>query len=236
MSARRTTPVARDQDRELQFLEAALELFVENSFAAVTIKDIAFGCQVNSALLYYYFRNKEDLFSKTVEFAIARLVTAYKDVAGRHPDDPEQLINDWLDVHVQMPTSIRKLIKLMMDRSGDPLVSRGLQRSANRFYAFERTLIADAVRAGVRSGKFRAVEPDGVALFASLHLDGIIAHSIIAEDSHVEIHIGNFKHLFWPLLKNDTTGAVRRQRNGATVASKRPPSGTRPAARRAKRS
>jgi len=216
MSSRRTTPVARDHDRELQFLEAALELFVRDSFAAVTIKDIALGCQVNSALLYYYFRNKEDLFSKTIEFAIARLVTAYKDVAGRHPDDPEQLINDWLDVHLQMPTSIRKLIKLMMDRSGDPLVSRGLQRSASRFYAFERTLIADAVRAGVHAGRFRVVDPEGVALFASLHLDGIIAHSIIAEDSRIEAHIDNFKDLFWPLLKNDAPGTARRPR-------KRPP-------------
>lgn len=225
--------MAHDQDRELQFLEAALELFVKNSFAAVTIKDIAQGCQVNSALLYYYFRNKEDLFSKTIEFAIGRLVTAYKDVAGRHPDDPEQLINDWLDVHVQMPTSIRKLIKLMMDRSGDPLVSRGLQRSANRFYAFERTLIADAVREGVRSGRFRALEPDKVALFASLHLDGIIAHSIIAEDSPIETHIDNFKRLFWPLIKNDEPATRARPRKKLPVTSKRVTNGSRSARRRA---
>lgn len=188
-----------DTDREKQFLQAALDLFVRKNFASVTIKDIAQECKVNSALLYYYFRNKEDLYAKAIEYAISELIAAYRGVAMHH-DEPVHLINDWLDVHKRMPSSIRRLIKLIMDDSDDMKSMKDVKKSVQKFYSFERNLISKAVETGIQQKIFKPVNPVEVALFASLHLDGIIAHSIIEESASIAKGVENFRNVFWAFL------------------------------------
>ncbi len=58
------------KSRAIELTATALDLFAERDFASVTIKDIANACGVNTALIYYYFTNKEDLFRATIENAI----------------------------------------------------------------------------------------------------------------------------------------------------------------------
>ena len=55
-----------------KFLSASLDLFAERNFASVTIKDIAKALGVNTALIYYYFDSKTDLFRATIEYAVGR--------------------------------------------------------------------------------------------------------------------------------------------------------------------
>ena len=63
-----STTVARDT-----LLDAAERCFARQGFAATTIKDIAAEAQLNSALLYYYFANKEDLYHAVLRRRIAGL-------------------------------------------------------------------------------------------------------------------------------------------------------------------
>ena len=48
----------------------ALDLFAEPHFASVTIKDIGRAANVNSAMIYYYYQDKEHLFRAAIESAI----------------------------------------------------------------------------------------------------------------------------------------------------------------------
>jgi DNA-binding transcriptional regulator YbjK len=57
-------------DRREELAAVALDLFAERNFAAVTIKDIASALGVNTALIYYYFDSKEDLFRAAIESAL----------------------------------------------------------------------------------------------------------------------------------------------------------------------
>lgn len=45
-----------------ELLETAIGLFAEHGLKGMTIRDLAGKAKVNSALLYYYFENKESLF------------------------------------------------------------------------------------------------------------------------------------------------------------------------------
>src|ERR1041384_3021557 len=64
---RRPAPSAARVDK---FLSVSLDLFAESNFASVTIKDIAKALGVNTALIYYYFDSKTDLFRATIEYAV----------------------------------------------------------------------------------------------------------------------------------------------------------------------
>ena len=59
-------------DAELRIREAALELFSSRNFSVVTIKDIAKAAGLNTALIYYYFGSKEELFRSAVTLAVER--------------------------------------------------------------------------------------------------------------------------------------------------------------------
>ena len=56
-----------------RILAAASELFSVNDFEGCSIRDIASAADVNSALIYYYFQNKEGLLRALIEDATGKL-------------------------------------------------------------------------------------------------------------------------------------------------------------------
>jgi AcrR family transcriptional regulator len=56
-----------------RILEIAEELFTERGYRAVSIRDIARGCAITSAALYYHFPSKEALFGAVLEQHAANL-------------------------------------------------------------------------------------------------------------------------------------------------------------------
>ena len=54
-------------------LDAALRCFAAKGYSATTIKDLASEAQVNSALLYYYFADKETLYRETLRHVARQL-------------------------------------------------------------------------------------------------------------------------------------------------------------------
>ena len=108
-----STTAARDA-----LLDAAELRFARQGFAATTIKDIAEAAQLNSALLYYYFANKEDLYHAVLRRrisslaadvapalmapvapaeAIRRFVRAYVGFLLLHPELPALMQREILD-------------------------------------------------------------------------------------------------------------------------------------------
>ena len=53
-------------DKRLQILAAANEVFARYGYDKTTLEDIGRRCGLNKASLYYYFKNKEELFARTV--------------------------------------------------------------------------------------------------------------------------------------------------------------------------
>ena len=72
--------------REL-ILDAAEDLFATKGFSATTIKQIAAAANVNSALLYYYFENKETLYRETVRRILSTMAGQGLELLG-HAGSP----------------------------------------------------------------------------------------------------------------------------------------------------
>src|ERR671919_936514 len=77
-------------------LDAAIRCFAANGYSATTIKDLASEAQVNSALLYYYFADKETLYRETLRHVARQLGEA----AGRRLDDdvpPDETVRRFVE-------------------------------------------------------------------------------------------------------------------------------------------
>jgi AcrR family transcriptional regulator len=55
------------QDRRQQIIEAAMQLFAKKGFRGTTTRDLATLAEVNEALIFRYFKTKEELYSAIIE-------------------------------------------------------------------------------------------------------------------------------------------------------------------------
>lgn len=172
---------ANSADRVDKFLAAALDLFAERNFASVTIKDIARELRVNTALIYYYFDSKTDLFRATIEHAVARAFENVRALDDKSADPPT-IIAAWLANHVNKYAEIHRFVKIALDfrgaHEGDPDIANTIES----FYVEERKLLSKIIREGIKQGMFKQVDPNRMAQFISTHLDGCMVRSVILPD------------------------------------------------------
>jgi AcrR family transcriptional regulator len=186
-------------DRARELLAAALELFSEHDFSAVTIKDIGNAIGVNTALIYYYFDDKADLFRASLEYAVDQALANYRRLKQRH-SDPVDLISDWFDNHIELAKPIRQLVKIMLDYSTSRTQRSVVDAVIRQFYDEECSILSSAIAQGIRLGVFRQVDPERAAHIASTYLDGIMVRSLIHKNLDIPAAMRDLKTLFWEHL------------------------------------
>lgn len=197
-----------------ELTSAALDLFAERDFASVTIKDIAQATNVNTALIYYYFKSKEDLFRATIESSVTQALENYKQLREKH-EDPVDLIDDWFNNNLQLSEPIRKLVKIMLDYSCSQISSPTIDAAVQAFYDEECSILSDSIRRGIELGVFQPVDPDRVALFVSTHLDGIMVAAMIRPDFDLEAAMHDLRELLWRHLGVSERGKAARRKSTA---------------------
>jgi AcrR family transcriptional regulator len=201
---RRGRPRGRKQDegrpdRAEALMAAALNLFAERNFASVTIKDIANTTGVNTALIYYYFDSKKDLFQRTIENAVENAFTNFEDF-DPNSDKPAEVITSWLNNHLYLYDRIHKLVKVSLDYKGAPDKDPAIDRAIQHFYDRERELLSDCIRAGVKKGIFKPVKPEKIAEYISTYLDGAMVRAVILPDFDLASAVQDLRGITWDLL------------------------------------
>lgn len=190
-----TSGKTRAEGRTEEMLVVALDLFAHRGFSSVTIVDIAKALGVNTALLYYYFESKDDLFRACLRYCIGRTVGGFGRLEDRH-DHPARLIAAWFQTNARMHGEIRQLVKVMLDYETSAFKTRDTDAVVRDFHLQESRILSGAIRAGVRQGVFRRINVRQATLFASTHLDGIMLRSMIQKDLDVPAAIRTLQGIF----------------------------------------
>jgi len=184
----------------------ALRLFAERDFDRVTIKDIARACGINTALIYYYFESKEDLFRAAVEYGITRAAGRY----GRlreGSDDPVQRIGQWFDIHARPAAATRELLRILLRYAFSELRFASVDGLIKRFREGERRILAESIRAGIALGRFQPVDAERVTRFVSSHLGGVELAAVMRWSRDRRAMVGELEAWLW-----DHLGYPRRSR------------------------
>lgn len=181
-------------------LEVALELFSTKGYAEVTMQEIAQRSNTTYSLMYYYYKNKEDLFHAAVSHSIDQAIENYNQIKEKH-NSPVDLINDWLESNIKYSESLKRIVKIMFEfsekRDGSPSVASYVEY----FYEFERNLLADSLHLGVEQGIFKCASPDNTAAFVSAHIDGIFYGAFVRPELNIETAMRELKSVLWQLLE-----------------------------------
>ncbi len=144
-------------------LVAGTELFARQGLAATTIKAIAELAGVNSALIYYYFDDKDALYDAVLTDVVSRLPDALQAIASLAPtprDALSAIIRGQAALFLSEPALPRLIARELADHEAAHATDV-LQERARRLL----DLIAGLIRAGQAAGSFNpAFEPELAAV------------------------------------------------------------------------
>ncbi len=143
-----------ETDSRAAILDAAEQLFGERGYAATTIKQIGAAAGVNSALLYYYFADKEQLYRAVLERLLSTLMTRGGEVfaAARTPADAIRgLVGVQGELLVSRPNVPRLIARELVDHNAEHVTGQFAQMAAG---IFKR--LCEMIQTGQRSGVLRS--------------------------------------------------------------------------------
>lgn len=156
-------PPPADSDSRTAILDAAQRRFAAHGFAATTIKQIGAEAGVNSALLYYYFADKETLYREVLHRIIAAFVaTGLK--AFDASQSPAEAIRAIIGAQSQFLTSRPEVPRLIARE----LIDHEAAHASEDFSHIAANLFArlcETIRDGQRAGAFRGdLDPQFAAI------------------------------------------------------------------------
>ncbi|MBU6292445.1 MAG: TetR/AcrR family transcriptional regulator [Burkholderiales bacterium] len=203
MPTEHTTSTLRQRpDRASELMNAALHHFARQDFNTVTIKDIASSISVNSALIYYYFENKEALFRASLDHAADLAIARYEEIS-KGLTTPSEFIDAWFDNHIESGELIRYMVKVMLDFAATHPQRDMIESGIQRFYGTERDILVKYLNEGMAQGVFSDVDVNNAAQVASTMLDGVIVRSQIQPEFDLAAAIAELKLVFWRYIGFD---------------------------------
>ena len=150
-----TKPTPTDPAAREAILLAATELFAAQGFSGVTIKEIATKAGVNSALLYYYFEDKEGLYRTVLNELVGSLSQRIGGSLASPPPTPEEGVRRFVAAQAERFSSNKAFSRLVLRELFDAGTVR-LETPMHAVVTNALTPLMELIKAGQRSGAFRA--------------------------------------------------------------------------------
>jgi AcrR family transcriptional regulator len=136
-----------------QILDAAERLFASHGFARATVKDIGREAGVNSALLYYYFADKDELYREVLRRFVTRLV-AHTTSGLTAGGDPETRLRAFLAAQAETLAANPQFPRLMARELAESDGARAVEHmQLLAATAFRR--LCELIEEGQAGGRFR---------------------------------------------------------------------------------
>lgn len=165
-------------DAEATILTGALNLFAELGFAAVSTKEIAAAAGLNTALIYYYFGSKEELFRRCVMRAATEAGTLFAQLPQRELS-AEAEVTAWLACHQNGFRTVERLLRISMSYSATAVKEPNVDTAIQGFHDVSRGVLDNALRRGLANREFSDIDVEESVALTTLVLDGVYVRAIL---------------------------------------------------------
>jgi len=141
-------------DKQLQIMQKALEVFAEKGFDSASVRDIAQRAEVNIAMISYYFGSKEKLLEAIFLNYTSSMTGKIEDIIHSKSHGPMEKVDLLIDTYVNVIIENRTFHSLMM-REQVLLKDGPLYAYVRNMKRRNRGLIEVAVKAGQKAGIFQ---------------------------------------------------------------------------------
>jgi len=187
-----------------RLLEASLKEFAERGFEGARVSQIAANAEVNKALIYYHFKNKEGLYISTINDLFSEAMPVALDMSG-------------LSIQEKMFGVIEQFIRFLDENPYFvQIMDHSVHQSGDIFQkVYEQNIFFEAVLAlyeeGLKKGECRQVEHIvdcvvsllGASYFYFSHRHAVRRfYGDMEEADIVEIHVSTLKEIVTRVLFN----------------------------------
>lgn len=148
-----------------QILETAKNLFIQKGYHGLSMREISDALGVSKASLYYYFKDKEELFLAILKIYLEDMHTELNHITAE-PITSSQKIQLFMEYVLTQPAEQRATIRLSSQE-----ITHLSPESRKLFDAIYREKFVGKVQAiliaGMQAGEFRQMEPE-VAVWSLL--------------------------------------------------------------------
>ena len=201
------------EDRVEHILDVALDLYSRKGFHGVTTRDIATACNVNVALIYYYFKSKDVLVQAVIERSIRIALDSYRQRVFKNTT-PIDALDEWFRVNLEFFQPLKKMAQVLVVYSTTGPRKASIDALIRNLYRSEEQILRTSIEAGVRQGVFRRLDPSHAATFISTHLDGLFYVAMTRPDVDVSARTEAAWTEIWAYLGIQRGPQAREKRPG----------------------
>ncbi len=138
-------------------LTAARALFAERGFDAAPVQEIASRADVNKALIYYYFEDKEALYREVLQQCYSPILAIWDEPAFPQAGTPTERLIFFLRRFIEQQEAnedYRRIFAHELTRGG-----KHIEWLARNYVSKNRARLTEILSEGVERGEFRPVDP-----------------------------------------------------------------------------
>lgn len=144
-----------EMDRRGRILASAEELFAQKGYDGSSIREIASKAKTNTALIYYYFKDKEGLFRATLEKAVVEVPQMLKNVISSS-DTVEEGLDRILEMIVTLAPQRSYFFQILHRELA--IDSPRLSFLVNKYFVRNYELVKSLMEKAISGGRFRRLD------------------------------------------------------------------------------
>ena len=166
-----------------EILEAAFEALQQHGYSDLTIDAIGDEFDKSQSLIYHHYDSKDELLVD-----LLRLITEYfeEPMPEIRESDPRDRIETFVETAVGLEQMDRTAIGMLIELRAQAVHNEDYREHFVRSDEVIQKRIAEDIRAGIESGVFQEVDPEGMAVWLHTVSTGAAFRSVTADDSWVE--------------------------------------------------
>lgn len=148
------------EESRADILEAAISEFAEHGIGGARMSTVARAAEVNQALLYYYFKDKDALYDAVLDHVFGGLRARLMPVLSSSLAPRQKMLEylgayfDYIAANPQFP----RVVQGEWMRSGAKGNAR-MQRIAKTYFRPISAKVIELLHEGIKAGEFREVDP-----------------------------------------------------------------------------
>lgn len=157
--------VKEPEVRQAEIIQAALSLFAEKGYEKTTTQDIIDKAHISRGLLYYHFKNKEDILLRMIECRLKERLTKIETLAHDSSKTALQKLNLFIEYTLIPSEDITSETTMLQDTVNSEKNRYLLDRFSHSFIHKMTPLFARIIKQGNAENVFRVTHPDQTASF-----------------------------------------------------------------------
>ncbi|SMO90140.1 transcriptional regulator, TetR family [Saccharicrinis carchari] len=185
----------------VSILEAAQTLFAKFGYKKTTMEDIALELHKGKSSLYYYFKNKEEIFQTVIDKEQGVLIDKLQQVVNSS-QKPQEKMKDYVLTRMKTVSELDNYFKALTDeRFGGIEFVKEVKENTEKA---EVNMLEQIINEGIDEGTFQMKNVHLGAMAIALALKGIELPMFLASNKYEDMveHLQNTLNiLFYGLIK-----------------------------------